>query len=330
MIKLFRNNQPLNLIIILVVAFILRGSVFIRLKPDVLWLAAPLANDLNNFLRDHQLSDSFYKIASFVFILLNGIYLNFILIKHNFFARNSYMPALMYVVINSLYPTMLGYSSQLFASFFIIISIDKLFSMYDNENAVTKILDAGIFCGIASLFSFDALTFFPFILYSIAAIRPFSIRETLLSFFGLTLPYYLLAVVYLLKGDLDTVKNGFALREQVSQINSIAFSVEIMLPIIIALPLMIVAGFTYQSDISRNNVKTRKIQNVILFMLPFCVAAALFAKPGFEYSLPYYAIPCSIILSYWFQLEKRKGDLFKELSFTALCILIIALQIIIK
>lgn len=309
-------------------AFVLRGSVFLRSSADVLWLSAPLANDLNNLLQDYSLSHSFYKILSMVLILLNGIYLNLILIKHNFFTRNSYMPALFYVLVNSLYPTLLGYSSQLFASFFIIVSIDKIFSMYNNENAVTKILDAGIFCGIASLFSLDALTFLPFLIYSIAAIRPFSIRETLLAFFGLTLPFYLLAIVYFLKGDIDTVKNGFAIREQASHINDIAFNYELIIPVIIAFPLMILAGFTYQGDISRNNVKTRKVQNVILFMLPFCIASALFAKPGFEYSLPYFAIPCGVILSYYFQLEKRKGDLFKELSFAALCILIITLQVI--
>lgn len=329
MIKLFRNNQPLNLLILLLVVAVLRGSVFFHTTANQLWLTAPLTKDLNGFMLSTFASTALvYKALSILLILVNGIYMNVILIKHNFFPRSSYMPALLYILLNSLYPTMLGYSPQLFAAFFLIVSIDKLFSMYDNENAVTKILDAGIFCGISALFSLDVLAFFPFIIYSILAIRPFNLREVILTFFGLITPFYVLAVVYFLKGDFETVKNGFAIREQVSQINTIPVVYENVLPVIIALPLMIVAGLAYQNEIGRNNVKTRKIQNVILVMTFFCILSAFFAKPDFVYSLPYFSIPCSIILSHYYLTEKRKGDLFKELSFLALSLLIIVLQLI--
>ncbi|MBP6303474.1 MAG: hypothetical protein KA501_08850, partial [Bacteroidia bacterium] len=270
----------------------------------------------------------FYNIFSLVLLLIEAIYLNYILIKHNFFFKNSYLPALFYVLVNSLYPAMLGHSSQLLAAFFLIVVLDKLFSLYDNENAVTKIIDAGVFTGIAALFSFDALMFLPFVVYSVASIRPFKLREVVLSACGLFIPLYVLAVIYFLKGDVETVKNGFFIVNTATNINAIQFSYENITPLIIALPLSVIAFFMYQNDIGRNNVKTRKIQNVVLVMLFFSVGSAFFSKPSFVYSLPYISIPLGIILSYYFLLERKKGDAIKEIIFGALAILIIVLQII--
>lgn len=330
MIRIFRNNQPLNLILLLIMVFILRGSIFLSNSPtNGIWLSAPLSNNLDEWLNS-KLSNPqiFYNIFSLVLLLIEALYLNYILIKHNFFFKNSYLPALFYVLVNSLYPAMLGHSSQLLAAFFLIVVLDKLFSLYDNENAVTKIIDAGIFTGIAALFSFDALMFLPFVVYSVASIRPFKLREVVLSACGLFIPLYVLAVIYFLKGDVETVKNGFFIVNTATNINAIQFSYENITPLIIALPLSVVAFFMYQNDIGRNNVKTRKIQNVVLVMLFFSVGSAFFSKPSFVYSLPYISIPLGIILSYYFLLERKKGDAIKEIIFGALAILIIVLQII--
>lgn len=330
MIRIFRNNQPLNLILLLIMVFILRGSIFLGNSPtNGIWLSAPLSNNLDEWLNS-KLSNPqiFYNLFSVALLLIEALYLNYILIKHNFFFKNSYLPALFYVLVNSLYPAMLGHSSQLLAAFFLIVVLDKLFSLYDNENAVTKIIDAGIFTGIAALFSFDALMFLPFVVYSVASIRPFKLREVVLSACGLFIPLYVLAVIYFLKGDVETVKNGFFIVNTATNINAIQFSYENITPLIIALPLSVIAFFMYQNDIGRNNVKTRKIQNVVLVMLFFSVGSAFFSKPSFIYSLPYISIPLGIILSYYFLLERKKGDAIKEIIFGALAILIIVLQII--
>ncbi len=330
MIRIFRNNQPLNLILLLIMVFILRGSIFLNNSPtNGIWLSAPLSNNLDEWLNSKLNNPQiFYNLFSLLLLLIEAIYLNYILIKHNFFFKNSYLPALFYVLVNSLYPAMLGHSSQLLAAFFLIVVLDKLFSLYDNENAVTKIIDAGVFTGIAALFSFDALMFLPFVVYSVASIRPFKLREVVLSACGLFIPLYVLAVIYFLKGDVETVKNGFFIVNTATNINAIQFSYENITPLIIALPLSVIAFFMYQNDIGRNNVKTRKIQNVVLVMLFFSVGSAFFSKPSFVYSLPYISIPLGIILSYYFLLERKKGDAIKEIIFGALAILIIVLQVI--
>lgn len=330
MIRIFRNNQPLNLILLLIMVFILRGSIFLNNSPaNGIWLSAPLSNNLDEWLNSKLNNPQiFYNVFSLLLLLIEAIYLNYILIKHNFFFKNSYLPALFYVLVNSLYPAMLGHSSQLLAAFFLIVVLDKLFSLYDNENAVTKIIDAGVFTGIAALFSFDALMFLPFVVYSVASIRPFKLREVVLSACGLFIPLYVLAVIYFLKGDVETVKNGFFIVNTATNINAIQFSYENITPLIIALPLSVIAFFMYQNDIGRNNVKTRKIQNVVLVMLFFSVGSAFFSKPSFVYCLPYISIPLGIILSYYFLLERKKGDTIKEIIFGALAILIIVLQVI--
>jgi hypothetical protein len=314
----------------MLVVVIFRGSIFFQPPGnDSIWLSAPLSNNLNEWLSENfSGTTTFYRVFSILLLLIEAVYLNYILIKHNFFYKNSYLPALFYVLVNSLYPAMLGHSSQLLAAFFLIVVLDKLFSLYDNENAVTKIIDAGIFTGFAALFSFDALIFLPFVVYSVASIRPFKLREVVLSACGLFIPFYILAVVYYLKGDTDTVMNAFFIVNSATHINAIAFSYENLSPLVIALPISIVALFRYQSDIGRNNVKTRKIQNVVMVMLLFSIASAFFAKPGFIYSLPYISIPLGIVLSYYFLIERKKGDAIKEIIFAALSILIIALQIL--
>lgn len=329
MIRIFRNNQPLNLILLVVVVMVFRGSIFLNHPhSDGIWLSAPLSNNLNSWLSENLGNVKiFYLVFSLVLLLVEAVYLNYILVKHNFFFKNSYLPALFFVLVNSLYPATLGHTSQLLAAFFLIVVLDKLFSLYDNENAVTKILDAGIFTGLAALFSFDALVFLPFVVYSVASIRPFKLREVVLSACGLFIPFYILAVVYYLKGDVDTVMNGFFIVSSATNINAIVFSYENMSPLIIALPLSVIAFFRYQNDIGRNNVKTRKIQNVVMVMLLFSVASAFFAKPSFIYSLPYISIPLGVVLSYYFLLERKKGDTIKEIIFAALSILIIVLQI---
>ncbi len=129
-------------------------------------------------------------------ILINSLVINLIFNVNEFMERNSYMPSLLYIVFMSFYHSFYTIDGLLVAHTFIILMIFHFFKLRQNEDGRASVFNGAFFAGLATTFHPPMVIWIPFVLIMIWNIRPFIIRETLLTLIGFMIPI-LYAIVFM-------------------------------------------------------------------------------------------------------------------------------------
>ena len=72
--------------------------------------------------------------------------------------------------------------------------IDRAFALFKSEFPVSALFDCGFLAGIAALIYFPAIILIPLLLTSLLVLRSFNIKEWLITFIGIILPYFFVSV----------------------------------------------------------------------------------------------------------------------------------------
>lgn len=102
--------------------------------------------------------------------------------------RNSYMPALLYVVLMSFYHSFYTLDGLLLAHTCIVLMLFQFFKLRQNEDGRRHVFNGAFFSGLAATFHPPMIVWFPFVLIMIWNIRPFILRETFLALIGFAIP----------------------------------------------------------------------------------------------------------------------------------------------
>ena len=135
-------------------------------------------------------------IIAFLLVVGSGILLNRILIYHEFYPKTTYLPALLYVLLSSLYVFQLGMHPLVWANLFTILALNQLLGIYRQQSAKARIFNAGLFLAIGVLFFWPMALVVPVLFMALTVIRPFVWREWFLAIAGLGLPLLFTVTVY--------------------------------------------------------------------------------------------------------------------------------------
>ena len=142
----------------------------------------------------------FFSIA---LILTGGYLLNSFAVKHEISDANSYLPALLYIVLMSAFPSQLSMHPVIFSNVFLILALNKVMNTFRKDKAYFEVFDAGTFIALATLFYFPAFIFFPIIWVGLILIRPFVWREWVISSIGFLIPFIFVWSYYFWYDSLD-------------------------------------------------------------------------------------------------------------------------------
>lgn len=123
-----------------------------------------------------------------ILICLNALLINWIYNTNQFLERNSYLSALLYIVLMSFYHSFYGVDGLLIAHTCIVIMLFQIFKLRQNEDGRRRVFNGALFAGLAASFHPPMVILFPFIMIMIWNIRPFIFRETILSLVGFIIP----------------------------------------------------------------------------------------------------------------------------------------------
>jgi hypothetical protein len=133
-----------------------------------------------------------YPTLSSVFaaflICFNSFGINLIFNTNEFMERNSYMPALLYVVLMSFYHSFYTLDGLLLAHTCIVLMLFQFFKLRQNEDGRSHVFNGAFFSGLAATLHPPMIVWFPFVLIMIWNIRPFILRETFLALIGFAIP----------------------------------------------------------------------------------------------------------------------------------------------
>lgn len=138
----------------------------------------------------------FNQVASYFWLVVSLLVLDFLVSKNNLTKKNSYK-ILLFGLFFILLPVTMQYNHVLLSNLFILLALRRIFSLRSNLNVKKKLFDAGFWIGMAALFYFWAILFFGLILAALLVHSIASIKDWIIPFAGTATVILLLASYYI-------------------------------------------------------------------------------------------------------------------------------------
>jgi len=314
MIDIFRRFNPLNIIWLAVLLFILRAG-YMLFAPDAtpLTLSEPFMRALMPTAYANTLSPTVSVLLAGLVVLLQAVLLNYIINHYNLLGRPSFLPALMYVTLSGLFTPFLVLSPPLLCNFIVIWMLFKLLELYKTEDSKSLAFDLGMLVAVGSLiylpFTYLLLSiWFAFILF-----RPFDWREWAASLIGYITIFFFIGVIYYLNDRLPHFHQiwlPLGAKFSVPQVLD-KYDFLLLIPVIL---ILLLGTFKLQENFFKSYVLIRKAFQ-LLFLMVLIGAASFYVRSAFGLShFLLCVVPVSIFFAYYF-LYASKRWMYESLFF---------------
>lgn len=304
MLHLVRNNSPFTAILLSVFLLVLQLQ-------GIIHASLPVASD-------HQLVYGFIvKILSFIFgnnpyifsiltvlsIYVQAIWLNIIASQYRLFIHSTYLVSFSFIALSSLHPSFSSFSPLLLVNFLLILSISELLKLKNAQNANKHLFNLGFYIMIAGLIHFSAIFIIFFLFFALLVLRPFNIREWVISLLGLLMPVYFLFVYLFCTDSLAQ----FSLWPELSlsihhQISAPIYTFVLSLGLFIWMSISI---FTMQTQLKKAPIYIRRCWISFSFLLATSLFVSFFTIDQIQ-GVWIICLPAlSLILTQAFQNERK-------------------------
>lgn len=195
MLALFRTNQFVANIFLLLYAVVVRGSVFMRSETFTLSQPGIFSELLYQWIPPYS-TEGF--VLATVLVFIQAVIINIVVGKNRIANEISLLPGMFYVLLSSAFSEFLYLSPLILANTFYIIVLMELFSSYRKYSAAAAIFNIGLWSGIASLFYGSYFFLFILGMAGLGILRSFNFREQLMAISGLLTPYILAGTYFFL------------------------------------------------------------------------------------------------------------------------------------
>jgi len=326
LVKRFRETGPGILILIFIIILFTWTEAFLhpRLPSDFGFDIKPMP--LYALLLDIT---GFNRLFSVIFaFFLTGL-VSFLLVDFNtsvfFISERNFLPALIFILLISLFPKQQFLNPVLPAAVFLIIGVQKIMKSYRAQDTAFSFFDAGIMISIGSLFYAGFIWLGLLLVIGIAILRTGNIKEVLISIFGLATPLFILYGFYYVAGKdmnylLDAATYNLFTKDADFSFTGLNIAVFIISGIIILISVM-----QLLSAINSKKIRSRKTF-VLLFWTLFIIVAVYFIFKSVSVEIFWLAaIPPTYFLSHYFVFSRSK--LLPDIMLTVLFILSVVVQI---
>jgi hypothetical protein len=319
----FKGNNPINIIILLVYAFVLKLYSFIQ--PHV-----PTAQATDGFLYHKLLkllapaghtAPIIYPIITYVLIVTQAITFNNLINNQKLLPRPNYLPAMAYILITSFFPEWWQLSSTLIINSLLVWVWARLSALFNHQRPKTLVFNVGMVVGFSSFLYFPSIGFAILIFFGLITLRPFHLSEWMVAILGITTPYYFLFAWLYLTDNWNpmTYLPSISVSYPKFQQDVWAWCGMFLLMI----PFMI-SGFYIQRNILKMLIQVRKSWSLmLLYLLTALLIPFINSTSTFEYWI-LSALPFAAFHAYTFFYAEKKW--VTQLLHWAMVIFILALN----
>ncbi|WP_176223811.1 hypothetical protein [Marivirga sericea] len=234
MLGFFRINDPYRLLILFLAVLLLRLPYMIgsdALVYETNWLLIGEALNSGNILYKDiitpiaPLAAGIYMMVEFLFgksvLVLHILSIllvtyqfslfNNIMLRNKAYNENSYIPALIYALMMSIFYDFFTLSPALISLTFILLVLDNIYLRIENKLQDATILKTGIFMGFAVLFYLPSIFFLIATILSFALLTSLVLRRYLLFLYGFIFPALIVSIFFYWKGGLEALYNQWIL-----------------------------------------------------------------------------------------------------------------------
>jgi hypothetical protein len=265
-VSMFRQKSPGNIIVLLFFGILLKLPVFLHPKQIV---ATQNDEDFYQWLLQYinSLSSNnglICALLAFLLLYIHSLMVNYLVHEYRLLSKQTFLPAMAYLLLTSLLPEWNYLSSPLIATTFILWILIKLFSLYNIPSARGQIYNIGLLLGISSYFYFPSASFLLCIIMGLIILKPFRLNEVVLLLMGCLTPYYFIGAWLFLKGQLSFNSFFPHISVRVPEVKSTLWlAISILL---LAMPFL-TGGFFIQKHLHKMLIQVRKSWSILLLFL---------------------------------------------------------------
>ena len=306
MLNLFRSYNPYSVIALFLLAIFLKLAIllhpempYVIEESQVIWLR------LADFLKA-ALGGSPFLLTFFALVNLFGqaIFLNRIANRHHLFPKATYLPALTYILVTSLFKDWNYLSAALVSNWLLLAMLSAMLQLYAATDARKQIFNIGCYISLTAMLVFPNIVFVLLLLLALGILRPFKIAEWTVGLLGIITPFYFLAGILYLTDNMALMNRlatiGFSLPRQVAQ-------PEIVLTVLGLLVVSLLAGILFLNYfMSRMLFQNKKWWWVVIAAFFTSIVAGIFTvAKGYNQWMALLVPAAFIIANVWFAERKK-------------------------
>ena len=327
LLRIFRNTDPfvIFLIVAAVVLFCLNSLLNPGIESTTFYDEDPMplyallrAVTANNYFAGIMITMLMMLLIAYMLVSLNTSVI--------FIDERTFLPAIIYILLVSLFPDYLVLNPALPAALFLIAAVRKIMDTYRVQGIAYDLYDAGFLISAGSLFYANFIFFGILVIAGIILLRSVVFKELLLALMGFLTPWILISAIWYVSGKeafevLDLLNNN--IRADMPDY------IQELLPILLLIfpgMLVLISILHLLSVINTKKIKSRNTFYLLLWVL--VISGAVFTiSPSVSVDIIWLAgIPAAYFLSHYFVFMRNRT--VKEISFTILFLAVIFMHLI--
>lgn len=132
------------------------------------------------------------QIITFISIASLAVFINHIANVNMLLQQRTLLPALFFTLLIASNQNFLNFIPALFAAILLVLVISILFQFYNNPTNYIRLFDIGFVIALASFFYIPSILFILFVVAALLVYHELSLRNLLIAFSGLVVPYFFL------------------------------------------------------------------------------------------------------------------------------------------
>jgi hypothetical protein len=297
MIRFFRGSGAGPVILMLMAALGLWGVYLIAPpQPENLTVVQPMP--LWGFIL-RLLSGA--PLAGVIFSLLLVLTVAFVMIRFNteifFIPRRTYLPALLYILLYSLFPGEMVLNPALPASLLILAALWRMVSSYRLNGMSFNFFDAALMISSAGLLYAGSLWFIVVVFIGALVLRSPDARELALALAGALLPWIVMYAVWYVTGGDTGELTGIIRHNLFDQSPNLSWSRTLII-------LLVVAGINFLpsliylvKEVPAYKIRSRKTWEIMIWMMVISASAIIFVPAVSAEMTAVAALPVAFIMA---------------------------------
>lgn len=311
MLKLFRRNTYLQLLLIIIAAGVLWAPVFLHPLPLPTQQGGVLF-----YLLAEWITPRMGTLIAIVLILTEGFLFNNSLYKHKMINQNTLMPMLFYTIAMSIGSAQLTLTPIILGNLFIILCVSQLLlSSTLLSPTFDKIFGAAACIAIATLFCPAMAAFLIPLVVNMVTFSLYSLRDWMMLILGLAAPYVLTETGYYLADEM--FYRNYLLAYDLTNIHLRLAGSARQWVCAVLFVLLLLAGIAAILSSPRNRSMRLKKNNIAVILFGLGSAAYLFYTSVIPLPTQCLAVPFAYGMSTLFYPQKR-NELIPSLLFLAI------------
>ncbi len=246
------------------------------------------------------------SVLAIILLFIQSLMLNGLVNNSKLFESTTFVPALIYITVASLFREFLSLSSAMLSITFIIPALGKSLRFFRRQHCFAEIYDMGFLIGIAALFYRPASVLIILLFVALTVMRPFNWREWVIGLSGFLTIFFLTGTFYFMADKLSSFVAGFLFSPTIIPRNDFASTLSLSVVGGATGILGLLASFTFLAGYLKSAILARKFLVLSVWSFALMALSVTLTEGIALHNFMILSVPLSIVVCYLFMNIRRK------------------------